>query len=117
MKMEQTECSKTSAYKLQKPGNYPKESIQHREHGESLKSRILSVCYSQQLDTSVYILSNIRVQILYFIMLVGVYGFETWSYLLREECRLREFENRVLRRIFGPKRDKATGDWRKLNNE
>ena len=34
MKMEQTECSETSAYKLQTPGNYPKESIQHREHGE-----------------------------------------------------------------------------------
>jgi len=40
MKMEQTECSKTSAYKIQTPGNYPEESIQHSEHGESLKSRI-----------------------------------------------------------------------------
>jgi hypothetical protein len=41
MKMEQTECSETSSYKFQTPGNYPKESIQHLEHGESLKSRIL----------------------------------------------------------------------------
>ena len=41
MKMEQTECSETSAYKIQTPGNYPEESIQHSEHGESLKSRIL----------------------------------------------------------------------------
>ena len=41
MKMEQTECSETSAYKLQTPGNYPKESIQHTEHGESLKSKTL----------------------------------------------------------------------------
>jgi len=41
MKMEQTECSETSAYELQTPGNYPKESIQRTEHGESLKSRIL----------------------------------------------------------------------------
>ena len=40
MKMKQTKCSETSAYKLQTPGNYPKESIQHTEHGESLKSRI-----------------------------------------------------------------------------
>ena len=40
MKMEQTECSETSAYKIQTPGNYPEESIQHTEHGESLKSRI-----------------------------------------------------------------------------
>ena len=39
MKMEQTECSKTSSYKIQMPGNYPEESIQHFEHGESLKSR------------------------------------------------------------------------------
>jgi len=43
MKMEQTECSKTSAYKLQTPGNYPKESIQHSEHGESLKSKIFQM--------------------------------------------------------------------------
>jgi hypothetical protein len=40
MKMEQTECSETSAYKLQMPGYYPKESIKHTEHGDSLKSRI-----------------------------------------------------------------------------
>jgi len=39
MKVEQTECSETSAYKLQTPGNYPKESIQHTGHGESFKSR------------------------------------------------------------------------------
>jgi hypothetical protein len=39
------------------------------------------------------------------------------SLILREEHSLRVFENRVLRRIFGPKRDKVTGDWRKLNNE
>ena len=40
MKMEQTECSETSAYKIQTSGNYLEESIQHSEHGESLKSRI-----------------------------------------------------------------------------
>jgi hypothetical protein len=39
MKMEQTQCSETLAYKIQKPGNYPEESTQHSEHGESLKSR------------------------------------------------------------------------------
>jgi hypothetical protein len=42
---------------------------------------------------------------------------ETWSLTLREEQRLRVFENRVLRRIFGPKRDKAIGEWRRLHNE
>jgi hypothetical protein len=36
---------------------------------------------------------------------------------LREECRLRVFENRVLRRIFGPKRDEVTGEWRRLHNK
>jgi hypothetical protein len=42
---------------------------------------------------------------------------ETWSVTLREERRLRVFENRVLRRIFGPKRDEMIGGWRKLHNE
>jgi len=46
-----------------------------------------------------------------------LYGSETWSLTLREECRLRVFENRLLRRIFWPKRDKVTGEWRKLYNE
>jgi hypothetical protein len=45
------------------------------------------------------------------------YGCETWSLALREEHRLRVFENRVLRRIFGPKRDEVTGGWRKVYNE
>jgi hypothetical protein len=48
---------------------------------------------------------------------VVLYGCETWSPTLREERRLRVFENRVLRRVFGPKRDKVTGKWRKLHNE
>jgi hypothetical protein len=46
-----------------------------------------------------------------------LYGCKTWSLTLKEEHRLRVFENRVLRRIFGPRRDEATGDWRKLHNE
>jgi hypothetical protein len=43
-------------------------------------------------------------------------GCETWSLTLREELRLRVFENRVLRIIFGPKRDEVTGEWRKLHS-
>jgi hypothetical protein len=43
------------------------------------------------------------------ILLVVLYGCETWSLTLREECRLRVFKNRVLRRIFGPKRDEVAG--------
>jgi hypothetical protein len=51
------------------------------------------------------------------ILPVVLYGCETWSLTLREEHRLRVFENWVLRRIFGPRKDEVTGDWRKLNNE
>jgi hypothetical protein len=50
------------------------------------------------------------------LLLVVLYGCETWSFTLREEHRLRVFENRVLRRIFGPKRDED-GSWRKLHND
>jgi hypothetical protein len=46
-----------------------------------------------------------------------LYGRESWSLTLREEQKLRVFENRVLRRLFGPKRTEVTGDWRKLHNE
>jgi len=48
---------------------------------------------------------------------VVLYGCETWSATLREERRLRVFESRVLRTIFGPRRDGITGEWRKLYNE
>jgi hypothetical protein len=51
------------------------------------------------------------------ILPVVLYGCETWSLTLREEQRLRVFENRVLRGIFGPKGDEATGEWRRLHNE
>ena len=46
-----------------------------------------------------------------------LYGWETWSLTLREERSLRVFENRVLRRVFGPMRDEITGEWRKLHKE
>jgi hypothetical protein len=51
------------------------------------------------------------------ILPVVLYGCGTWSLTLREEHRLRVFENRVLRGIFGLKRDEVIGDWRKLHNE
>ena len=50
-------------------------------------------------------------------MSVVLYGYETWSLTLRKERRLKVYENRVLRRVFGPKRDEVTGEWRKLHNE
>jgi len=51
------------------------------------------------------------------ILPVVLCGCETWSLTLREERRLRVFENRVLKRIFGHRRDEVTGEWRKLHNE
>jgi hypothetical protein len=51
------------------------------------------------------------------ILPVVLYGCETWSLTLREDHRLRVFENRVLRRIFGQKRDEVIGSWRELRNE
>jgi len=61
---------------------------------------------------------NVKIKIHRTIILPTVlYGCETWSLTLREERRLRVFENSVLRRIFGPKEDEGTGDWKKLHTE
>jgi hypothetical protein len=61
---------------------------------------------------------NVKVKIHKTVILpVVLYGCETWSFILREKYRLRVFENRVLRRIFGHKRNEVTGEWRKLHNE
>jgi hypothetical protein len=64
------------------------------------------------------LLKNLKIRIYKtIILLVVLYGCEAWSLTLREEHRLGVFENRVLRRIFGPKRDEMTEEWRKLHNE
>ena len=60
---------------------------------------------------------NLCVPVKSIILPVVLYECETWSLVLREERRLKVFENRVLRRIFGPKRDGVTGEWRNLHNE
>jgi hypothetical protein len=61
---------------------------------------------------------NVKVKIHKTIILpVVLYGCETWSLTLREEHRLRVFENRVVRSIFGPNRDEMAGEWRKMHNE
>jgi len=61
---------------------------------------------------------NLKIKMCRTIILpVVLYGCETWSLTLREERMLRVFENRVLRRVFGSKRDEVTGEWRKLHNE
>ena len=61
---------------------------------------------------------NLKIKIYRTIILsVVLYGSETWSLALQEERKLRVFENRVLRKIFGPRSDEATGEWRRLHNE
>ena len=72
----------------------------------------------QNLLSSSYLSKNLKIKIYRTIIFpVVLYGCETWSPTLREEHRLRVFQSRVLRRIFGPKRDGVTGEWRKLHNE
>jgi len=72
----------------------------------------------QNLLSSSLLSKNLKIKIYRNIILpVVLYECETWSLTLREEHRLKVFGNRVLRRIFGPKRDEVTGDWRKLHNE
>jgi len=51
------------------------------------------------------------------VLLIVLYGRETWSLTVREERSLKVLENRVLRRVFGPKSDEVTGEWKKLHNE
>jgi len=61
---------------------------------------------------------NIKIKIHITVILpVILYGCETWSLTLREEHRLRVFENGVLRKVLGPKRYEVTGEWRRLHNE
>jgi len=89
---------------------------------EEIKSRLRSgnICYHsvQNLLSSRLLSKNLKIKIYRTIILpVVLYGCETWSLTLWEERKLRLFENMVLRRIFGPRRDEATGKWRRLHNE
>jgi hypothetical protein len=73
---------------------------------------------TKQIFSSVNYVTNLKINVYKTIILpVVLYGCETLSLTLREEHRLRVFENRVLRRIFGPKRDEVTGEWRNLHIE
>jgi hypothetical protein len=73
---------------------------------------------AQSLLTSQLLSKNLKIRIYKTrILPVVLYGCETWSLTLREEYRLGVFENRVLSRIFGTRRDEVTGEWRKLHNE
>jgi len=88
---------------------------------EEIKSRLRSgnACYHsvQNLLLSRLLSKKLKIKIYRTIILPVLYGCEAWSLTLREERRLRVFENMVLRRIFGPRRDEVTGEWRRLHNE
>ena len=85
-----------------------------------IRLKLGNACYHsvQKLLSSRLLSKNLKIKIYRTIILpVVLYGCESWSLTLREERRLQVFENGVLRRIFGPKRDEVTGEWRKLHNE
>jgi hypothetical protein len=88
---------------------------------EEIKSRLnwgVLATIRFSLLSSRLLSGNVKVKIYKTIILpVVLYGCETWCLILREEHRLSVFENRTLRRIFGPKRDEVTGEWRKLHSE
>ena len=89
---------------------------------EEIKHRLTSgnSCYHsvQNLLSSSLLFKNLKIKIYRTTILSGVlYGCETWWLMLREKRRLMMFENRVWRRIFGPKRDQKTREWKKLHNE
>ena len=89
---------------------------------KEIKSRLRSgnACYHpvQNLLSSRLLSKNLKIKIYRTIILpVVLYGCETWSLTLRKERKLRVFENMVLRKIFGPRRDEVTGEWRRLHNE
>ena len=83
-----------------------------------MKSRNACCHLVQNVLCSSLLSKNLKIKIYRTVILPFVlYGCETWSLTLWEVHRLRVFENRVLRRIFGPKTGKVTGEWRKLHNE
>ena len=86
---------------------------------EEIKSRskLGNACYYsvQNLLSSSLLSKKLKIKIYRTTILPVVpYGCETWSLTLREKRRLRVFEFRVLRRVFGPKRDEVTGEWKKI---
>jgi hypothetical protein len=93
---------------------------QNSIHEEKSRLKSGNACYHsvQNLLSSSLLIKNIKIKIYRTIILpLVLYGWKTWSLTSREKLRPRVFENAVLRRILGPKRDDTREDWRKLNNE
>jgi hypothetical protein len=117
MKMDNSPIERVEEFKYLGTTLTNQNSIQ-----EEIKSRLKlgNACYYsvQDLLSSFLLSKTLKIKIYRTIILpVVLYGCEIWSLTLREERTLREFENRVLRRVFGPKRDEVTGEWSKLHKE
>jgi len=116
MKTDNSSFERVEEFKYLGSNLTNQNSIQE-EFKNILKSR--NVCHHsvQNLLSSSLLSKNLKIKIYKTIILpVVLYGCETWLLTLRVERRLRVFENRVLRRIFGAKGDEVTGEWRKLHN-
>ncbi|KAJ4436784.1 hypothetical protein ANN_16916 [Periplaneta americana] len=110
---------KTKGEKIQIPGSNSNKII--NDTRQEIKHRINmgNACYYsvEKLLSSSLPSKNLKVRIYKTVILpVVLYGCKTWTLTLREEQRLRVFENKVLRKIFGVKKDEVTGEWRKLHN-
>jgi len=117
MKIDNSSIERVEEFKYLGTTLTNKNSIQ-----EEIRSRLKvgNACYYsvQNILSSSLLPKNIKIKIYRTIILCAVLcGCETWSLTLREERRLRVCENRVLRRVFGPKRDEVTGEWRQLQKE
>jgi len=117
MKIDNSSIERVEEFKYSGKTLTNKNSIE-----KEIKTRLNpgNACYYsvQNLLSSSLLSKNLKTKIYRTIILpVVLYGCEIWSLTLREERRLRVFENRVLRRVFGLKRDEVTGEWRILHNE
>ena len=117
MKIDNSSTERVEEFKYLGTALTNQNSIQ-----EEIKSRLKSgnACYYsvQNLLSSSLLSKNLNIKIYRTIILpVVMYGCEPWSLTMREDRKLRVFENMVLRRIFGTMRDEVTGEWRRLHNE
>ena len=117
MKIDNSSFERVEEFRYLGTNLTSQNSIQ-KEIKSGLKSD--NACYHsvQNLLSSSLLPKNLKIKIYRTIILPAVlYGCETWSLILREELRVMVFENGVLRRIFGPKRDEVTQEWKKLQIE
>ena len=117
MKMDNSSTERVEEFKYLGTTVTNQNSIQEEIN---CRLKLGNSCYYsvQNLLSSSLLYKTLKIKIYRTIILpIVLYGCETWSLILREKHRLRVFENRMMRRVFGPKRDAVKGVWRKLHNE